>query len=91
MNYGKKVSKMLEHLEANRSAQNVSDLVRACSFGIAQAASMLKDTESIETLLAAVQDATRREAMAAFAEANGVSAADLLKYHFQPGPGEFNG
>lgn len=89
MDYGKEVAAMLEHLDGNRSPEDLTYFMRCMSFAIAHASVYAKTMDQQEQVLHHVFEACRAEAKAAFAEMKGMDGAHFLEHHFHPE--KFNG
>lgn len=89
MDYGKEVAAMLEHLDSNRSPEELTYFMRCMSFAIAQASVYVKTMEQQDQVLEHVFQACKAEAKAAFAELKGMDGAHFLEHCFHPE--KFNG
>ena len=89
MDYGKEIARMLEHLDGNRTPDELTYFMRCMSFAIAQASVYVNTMDMQDKLLGHVFEACRSEAKAAFCETHGMDGAQYLQHCFKPE--KFNG
>ncbi|CAB4154617.1 hypothetical protein UFOVP653_15 [uncultured Caudovirales phage] len=89
MDYGQEVAAMLEHLDSNRTPEELTYFMRCMSFAIAQASVYVNTMAQQDEVLEHIFAACRAEAKSAFAEKCGMSGAEFLEHCFKPE--KFNG
>ncbi|MEG1678645.1 MAG: hypothetical protein RR326_01010 [Stenotrophomonas sp.] len=85
MDYGITVIDMLRHVEANKTPENMTMLVRSLALGIASTSAMVNSMDAQSELLDNLFAAIRSEAQDLYiSRHDGCSQADYLKHIYTP-------